>query len=101
MNEEKRFYLTAAELSDLMGISIGHADPRHERRTCQRGLHCGRWQSAEALCGKALLWLHAAVRWGCDCKEKSIDREVGCPIQLHRLAGKTQKDNEAGIPYQA
>lgn len=25
MNEEKRFYLTAAELSDLMGISIGHA----------------------------------------------------------------------------
>ena len=39
------------------------------------------------------------MRWFCDCKEESIDREVGCPIQLHRLAGKTQKDNEAGIPY--
>ena len=25
MNEEKRFYLTALELSDLMGISIDHA----------------------------------------------------------------------------
>lgn len=25
MNEEKRFYLTAVELSDLMGISIDHA----------------------------------------------------------------------------
>ena len=100
MANENRFYLTASELSDLMGISIGHAYKLIRDMNAELAKE-GYIVVAEALCGKALLWLHAAVRWGCDCKEKSIDREVGCPIQLYRLAGKTQKDNEAGIPYQA
>lgn len=100
MANENRFYLTASELSDLMGISIGHAyklirDMNAE--LAKEGYIVVAGKVPKRYVEKALLWLHAAVRWGCDCKEKSIDREVGCPIQLYRLAGKTQKTTKRGF----